>query len=130
MVNNLVSAITKELGIGIGEEFYINDSKLLIYRFTDGGIDVRDMDSDDWRASGITVNILLKCKITPLPFNPQKGQEYWTYWDIDFSICPEAWQGNATEYARKASGIVFRTSEEAFNSRPAKYKELTGKDWV
>ena len=129
MVNNLVSVITKELGIGIGEEFYLNDCKLLIYRLTDDGLDVRDADSDDWRASVTTVNNLIKGKITPLPFNPQEGQHYWTYWNINFDICRETWIGHATDYARKASGVVFRTEEEAFNSRPTKYCELTGKGW-
>lgn len=129
MVNNLVSVITKELGIGIGEEFYLNDCKLLIYRFTDGGLYVRDADSDDWRASITTVNNLIKGKITPLPFNPQKGQYYWSYWNPNFDISQETWIGHATDYARKASGVIFRTEEEAFNSRPTKYKEFTGKDW-
>lgn len=129
MVNNLVSVITKELGIGIGEEFYINDSTLLIYCFTDDGIDVRNRNSDEWQASGISANTLIKCKITLLPFNPQVGREYWTYWNNNFDVCRETWMGHATDYARKASGVVFRTKEEAVNSRPTKYREFTGKEW-
>mgnify|MGYP003561970662 FL=1 len=129
MVNNLVSVITKELGIGIGEEFYLNDSPLAVYRFTEGGLEVRTPDSDEWQASIVSVNTFIRCKITLLPFNPQMGREYWTYWNNKFDICRETWMGHATDYARKASGVIFRTREEALNSRPAKYRELTGKEW-
>ena len=31
--------------------------------------------------------------------------------------------------ATKSCGCVFRTKEEALAARPAKYKELTGKEW-
>lgn len=129
MVNKLVSVITKELGIGIGEEFYINDCPITIYRFTEGGLDVRTPDSDEWQASLLSVNTLIKCKIIPLPFNPQMGQEYWTYWNTNFEVWRQTWIGHAADYVNKACGIIFRTKEEALNSRPAKYKELTGKDW-
>lgn len=129
MVNNLVSVITKELGIGIGEEFYINDCTLLIYRLTDGGLDVRDADSDDWRASVTTVNNLIKGKITPLPFNPQEGQHYWTYMGSRFTVCETMWKGLAADYARKAAGIIFRSELDALKALPTKYKELTGKEW-
>lgn len=64
-----------------------------------------------------------------IPFEPKLDECYWTYVFSEFKVIKLIWSGGAMALCRKACGIVFRTEEEAIEARPAKYKELTGKEW-
>ena len=132
MSKNLIPLIAKELGVEIGEEFKLK-GKDYKYRFSD--------DEFQWYAptNGVWTILGAKCDfcdlvhgwvgIIKLPFEPHKGEYYWTYNSDDFSIVETDWAGLAGEYCKKACGCIFRTEAEAIKARPAKYKELTGKEW-
>jgi hypothetical protein len=75
------------------------------------------------------INKLGDVEVIKIPFEPQEGEKYWSYWG-DWEIEYYLWEGKRTvAQLRKACGCVFRTEEEAIKARPAKYKELTGKEW-
>lgn len=67
------------------------------------------------------------------PFEPKDGEKYWTYACGDngpkWWLYCEVWDSDAYDYIHKAAGCVFRTKEEAEAALPAKYRELTGREW-
>lgn len=131
MIKNLMPVIAKELGVEIGEEFEIKGIKNTKYRFKNNMLESINKTSRNtgWICSGLYINRFAEIEIIRLPFNPQKGDYYWTYWCKDFSVIRDYWDNTPADYALKLAGIVFRTEEEAIEARPAKYKELTGKEW-
>lgn len=128
MSKNLIPIIAKELGVEIGEEFAIKGIENTKYRFQNDALEVSTINTI-WICSGLHINRLAEIEIVKLPFTPHVGEYYWTYNSDDFSIVETDWAGLAGEYCKKACGCVFRTEEEAIKARPAKYKELTGKEW-
>lgn len=126
MAKNLIPVIAKELGVEIGEEFEIKDFGR--YRFTETQLECVDCN-DNGSPSSFPLNSFLKAEIIKFPFEPKKGEEYWSYWQ-DWAVTNFRWSNEyVNEYFRKATGCVFRTKEKALAARPAKYKELTGKEW-
>lgn len=126
MSNNLIPVIAKELGVEIGEEFKLDGLK---YRFTDTQLEVLSYPTKTWVMSTIKFNYLNTTKVIKLPYEPKVNDVYWTYAMDDFEPVSVVWLNYATDYTRKLTGTVFRTKEETIEARPAKYKELTGKDW-
>jgi hypothetical protein len=84
---------------------------------------------DGWETSMGLINKLGDVEVIKIPFEPQEGEYYWTYNGDAFCIVETDWTGFASEYCKKACGCIFRTEAEAIKARPAKYKELTGKEW-
>lgn len=65
-------------------------------------------------------------------FKPKDGEEYWTYIGVtEFMWEPhcEVWDSSPYDYIHLAAGCVFKTADEAEQALPAKYRELTGKEW-
>ena len=56
------------------------------------------------------------------------GEKYWTFKGDEFEISCDVWNGFASDYCRKACGVVFVTEAEAQQARIVKYRELTGKE--
>lgn len=133
MIKNLIPVIAKELGVEIGEEFEIKGMNNTKYRFGNDMLESSKKNqtsgSTVWICSALYLNRLAEIEIIRLPFNPKEGDYYWTYWCKDFSVIRDYWGNTPTDYALKLAGIVFRTQEEAIAARPAKYLELTGKEW-
>lgn len=132
---NLIPVIAKELGVEIDEEFDVNipfmgQAKYYRYKLTNIGL-WRRGDGVDWvPASGSLERLVCgDYEIIKLPFEPKLVEAYWTYSYTNFSVVKVRWHLDAEDYYCKACGCVFRTKEEAIKARPAKYKELTGKDW-
>ncbi len=130
---NYMEKVAKMLGVEIGEEFKIefDDGVLSIdsYVFLDRGIACFDGHLVD--TSCIWNLIKGEYKIIKLPFKPKKGDRYYTYYTSgeEWLIWDSTWNNDVSDYARLKSGIVFRTSKEALNALPQKYKELTGKEY-
>lgn len=125
---NLIPVIAKELGVEIGEEFAIKGIEKTKYRFQSDMLEASTINTV-WICSGLYINRLAEVEIIKLPFEPKNGEKYWTYKDTDFNIATDIWNGFVSDYMNKNCGCVFRTKQEAIKARPAKYKELTGKDW-
>ena len=129
MTKNLIPIIAENLGVEIGEEFAFETNVIdeLVCRFTDKELQMKK-HTEEWVKAPISLNYFCQQKIIKLPFRPHKGEKFWTY-DMNWRICEWTWLDNFEDYCRKAMGCVFRTKEEAIATRPAKYRELTGKEW-
>ena len=126
MNKNLITIVAEELGVEIGEEFEVEDAGQ--YRFTETRLEYKQSDGS-YSPAILPFNFLNERQIIRSPFEPKLGQSYWTYsadWTPDWEMhwCDASWEHMALK-----AGCVFRTEEEALAARPAKYKELTGKDW-
>ena len=132
---NIIPFIAEKLGVAIGEEFKINEIKCARkWRFTETNLLFYDSQfQDDWvvvKPEFIGNLVLGSIEIKKLSFEPNVGQPYWTYtgdWEPEWEM---KWCGVSWELMALKTGCVFRTKEEAMAARPARYKELTGKDWI
>lgn len=132
MSKNLVPIIAKELGVEIGEEFNVTGyAKTIRFKFDETGLLWIDECEKIWAYTDVSTFFRLidgDVEIIKLPFEPKTGDEYWTYsetWEVEDWV----WTYDFLDLVYKRVGIVFRTKEEAIEARPAKYKELTGKEW-
>lgn len=141
MSKNLIPVITDCLGVRIGEEFklkyngndYIlkNCEKEKIYRFTETELEEQDYyDNNMWHGATFALDNIVYgiYEIVKLPFKPKTGYQYWSYnkaWEVESWV----WMNDLLDLVYERIGIVFRTKEEAIAARPAKYRELTGKEW-
>lgn len=133
MGKNLIPIIAKELGVELNEPFKIAGNGDSLWRFTDTNFQFYDNHfQDDWvnvKSQSVATLVLETPEIIKLPFKPKLGQPYWTYrgdWGPEWEM---KWCGVPYELMALKAGCVFRTKEEAIKARPAKYKELTGKEW-
>lgn len=141
MSANLIPVITRALGLQIGEEFKLENygSKC---RFTVDNLQIYNVYGPEEVCGWVDLPRETLCdlitgriKIEKSSFNiPTYGVPYWTYKHIKED--PKGWyprrilwDGFEADYLRLASGCVFLTREEAIAARPAKYKEITGKEW-
>lgn len=130
---NCIGKVAEMLGVNIGEEFKIKfDNGMLSidnYILLDKGMFCSD--GDFVSAPCIWHLIKGEYKIIKLPWKPKYGDRYYTYYTNgeEWLIWDITWSGDVSDYARLKSGIVFRTSQEALNFLPQKYKELTGKEY-
>lgn len=121
------------LGVEIGEEFKIafDDDRLSADTFI--LLNEGMFCSNKYLVSAPFIWHLIKgeYKIVKLPFKPQKGDKYYTYHTSrkECLIWESTWDDDVLDYVRLKCGIVFRTSQEALNALPQKYKELTGKEY-
>lgn len=137
MSKTLIPFIAEKLGVKIGEEFELKGYGKK-HKFSEYDLLIQSVPDEHKfvRANAVTfVNLITGiAEIIRPPFEPKDGEEYWTYAGDDDNpqgwwIYCEVWDGAAYDYIHKACGCVFRTREEAIAARPAKYKELTGKEW-
>ena len=126
MGKNLIPVIAKELGVEIGEEFEIQNGCGSKYRLNEDELQVNH--ESKWERSGLVINALGNIEIIKLPLKPVYGQRYYTFtddWDITWIDCEDTFFDSMC----KELNVTYRDKEEAIKARPAKYKELTGKDW-
>ena len=112
-----------------GEEFKIAGSPIIKYRFTNDQLKAQYTVDDGWETSMALINKLGDVEVIKLPFEPKKGEIFWTYW-TNWSVTDFEWEDKKANFDfRKFCGCVFRTKEEALAARPEKFKELTGREW-
>jgi hypothetical protein len=133
MGKNLIPIIAKELGVEINEPFKIVGNGDSLWRFTETNLQFYDNHfQDDWvnvKPQSVATLVLETPEIIKLPFEPKVGEIFWTYW-VNWGVTNFKWEDKKANFDfRKFCGCVFRTEEEALRARPAKYKELTGKEW-
>lgn len=139
MNKNLIPEIAHLLGVEIGEEFEVFKAetgvvaknkirildKKIVACSSDDVLGVwRTLDADDLNRI-FNGELVIKRK----PWKPKLNERYWTYGGKEFYIADCNWQNDTYDCASLKCGMVFRTKEEAVQSRPRIYKELTGMDW-
>ena len=133
MGKNLIPIIAKELGVEINEPFKIAKNRDSLWRFTETNFQFYDKHfQDDWvnvKSLSVGTLVLQTPEIIKIPFDPKAGEIFWTYW-TGWKVVDFEWDDKIVNFNfRKFCGCVFRTKKEALEARPAKYKELTGKEW-
>ena len=133
MAENLTSVIREKVGLEYKEVFTLKGYDEERFMFDNTSLLRYESDSKFWVMApcevlaGIIYN---KYQIVKLPFDPAFGDKYYTYSGWGFNVYQEVFTNLAANYAHKALGIAFRTEVEAIAARPAKFKELTGRDYV
>lgn len=140
MNKSLYPEIAKMLGVELGEEFKVDDElmcKNLIFKFTEHGLDYKQLDDEYWRSGDFVhykLDYLLSgySKIIKLPFKPKLKEMFWRP-VIGINRKPTRventlWLGTTHDLALLALGMVYRTKEEAEAHLAEDYKKLTGKE--
>lgn len=128
MAKNYMAEVAKMLGVELGEEFHIKNSKNWIYRLNLQGLETKCQENE-W----LECNLLLKLlngelEIVKLPWKP-KIDEQWYFPDIiSKRIVWNRWEDDTRDYAMLTLGICYRTKEEAEAHLAEDYKKLTGKE--
>lgn len=130
MSENLMPKIAHMLGVEPGEEFKVEGSRNLTYKFEDNGL-VFTHDDDEAKEFYVTEGTFIallngKKEIIKLPWQPKKGATYY-YFIINvcgkWTVYSRWWSGTPSEYALLKVGWLFRTKEEAEIALPAIAKE-------
>lgn len=127
-----VKQVANLLGVELGEEFVLDHRDSAKYRFAEKWVLEFTVGGGQWYPCNLErLGFILNGtnKICKIPFQPRFGGKYYTYlfgWDSAHMV---TWEDSIDDYIRKEAGVVFRTEEEAKQSRPEIYKKLTGKEW-
>lgn len=125
---NYMKDVAKILGVELEEEFKIKGFEP-IYKITDYGLVIK-ADSNNWcEMSGDTFLQLIRGDyvIRKLPWQPKKGEKYYTpslYFDRAIRYC---WDGFPSDFALKEVGMIFKTEKECEAALPALRKKYLGK---
>lgn len=134
MTKNYMIEVAKLLGVELEEEFTIPElyDNGYLYKITETGLVCRNRNREGalWQHESTTLKNLLtgELAVTKLPWKPKYGDKYYSY-VVGWTIMKCTWMNYVSDYTRLKCGIVFRTSQEALNALPQKYKELTGKEY-
>lgn len=124
---NYMKDVAKILGVELEEEFKIKGFEP-IYKITNYGLVIKT-DSNNWyEMSGDTFLQLIRGDyvIRKLPWQPKKGEKYYTpSIDFDRAIC-YCWDGYPSDFALKEVGMVFKTEEECEAALPIFRKKYLG----
>ena len=128
---NLIPIIANKLELREGEEFSLKGYEDETFKFGETMLLRYYQNKDLWEEApceilfGLVTN---RYEVTIPPFNPKEGDLFWTYnWEWQPSMA--IWSDDFDSILLKRAGCIFRTKEEAINSRPAKFFEITGKEW-
>lgn len=128
---NLIPIIAVKLELKLGEEFTLKGYEEERFMF-DPSFRFLRYWNDRWEIAPCEVlyNIVHgEYEVIKLPFQPKYGEKYWTYCGIVCTIVECEWKEDFYDYRNRKLGIIFRTKEEAENALPAKFFEITGKEW-
>ena len=131
---NLIQMIAKELGVEIGERFYIGSEEKIegaYYYFSSTELlyHVPNRTPDYAQYRDLADLIYGDKKIVKLPFEPKKGEKYYVVSVVDKTVWPYTWEETTTDYCYKACGNCFRTEAEAEKHKYEIYEKLTGRNW-
>lgn len=109
------------------EGIYLIDSPFI---FTEKGL----VNCSGWLSCAVLNGLITgEYTIKDIPFEPKKGENYWT---VDFSIedtpftASQVWRGSAFDYERKLQGLIFKTKEQAENYIPIYEEKLRELGWT
>ena len=126
-MENLWEMIAKARGVAINEVFKWQGSKYKITNYE--GLLVLE---NGWVKSRSVLSFIRGgdyCVIEKIPFAPEIGENYWTYYNNqEIYIETYCWNDSTFDKERKLFGIVFRTEIEASDYLPTWKKRLEGKE--
>lgn len=130
MVKNYMADVAKMLGVELEEEFMAANKVAILKISAKDGLMCKFKDNENWQYGSLYLQELLMgdMEIIKLPWKPKYGDKYYSY-VVGWTIMKCTWMNYVSDYTRLKSDIVFRTSQEALNALPQKYKELTGKKY-
>ena len=111
-MENLWEMIAKARGLELNEEFIlINRGLEYKHKITTDGL--RVFRQGEWYGTcSIDGFIRGEGVIEKVPFRPQKGGVYYTFY-LNKEVTYSKWNDNSVDYARLIAGMVFRTEQEA-----------------
>lgn len=121
---NYMENVAKMLGVELEEEFKISCVNGT-YKFTTDGLKFKVRE--EWIVASFMSDLLTgKHTIIKLPWQPKKGEKYYTpspSFDRAIRYC---WDGFPSDFALKEVGMVFKTEEECEAALPALRKKYLG----
>lgn len=131
MSKNLITEITKMLGVEIGEKFKVKGYNGVTYRFDADGLkeNYDNPPNEIWTAANAMVGSLLagECEVITVPWKPKKGDIYYSFdsvfgeWWVAYM---HVWIGSPYDYAFLAKGWVYHSRVEAEAALPKVAAEL------
>lgn len=124
---NYMKDVAKILGVELEEEFKIKGFEP-IYKITNYGLVIKT-DSNNWcEMSGDTFLQLIRGDyvIRKLPWQPKKGDEYYSPSSYFKYVDVALWGGYSTDFALKEAGMAFKTKEECEAALPVLRKKYLG----
>ena len=138
-MKSLIVSIMEQLGVVVGEEFFISDldgniwcdivsQEEVRYKFDGNFLLKQSSETKKWYTDYVYLAQIIygERKIVRLPFTPKKGERYYTY-TFDWQVTWVDWEDNYFDCCNKLAGCIFRSAEEAEAALPIKFKELSGK---
>ena len=130
---NLIPIIAVNLELKLGEEFTLKGYEEERFMFDPSFRFLRYWrDTDKWEIAPCEIlNGLVHgdYEVIKIPFQPKYGETYWTYVGSLGTVMNCIWKEDFHDYRNKKLGVIFRTKEEAEKALPAKFLEITGKEW-
>ena len=130
MGKNLMPDVAKLLGVGLGEEFIIEnkDHKETVVLAMDGFhiIQPNNVVGPD-RGKLLSKVLQGLYEVKKKPWEPKYKETYYRPNIIYKRVSDVLWHGSALDYALKSLGMIYRTREEAEAHLSEDYKRLTGK---
>lgn len=130
MSKNLITEITKMLGVEIGEKFKVKGYNGVTYRFDADGLkeNYDNPPNEIWTFANAMLGSLLagKLEIIKLPWKPKEGDIFYTFdftygkWGVKLDM----WAGAPWDYALLGKGWVYRTRAKAKVALPVVATEL------
>lgn len=124
---NYMKDVAKILGVELEEEFKIKGFEP-IYKITNYGLVIKT-DSNNWcEMSGDTFLQLIRGDyvIRKLPWQPRKGDKYYSPSSYFKYVDVALWGGYSTDFALKEAGMAFKTKEECEAALPVLRKKYLG----
>lgn len=134
MEQKILTALREEIGVEIGEEFYVyeNGEKQWTCRFDEIGFS-REVD-DEFKKSGVWKGIVCKFRkytFKRKPFIPADGEDYFSLAirydknkNISFTGLHNKWTAHIVDYGMLALENVFRSEKEAFENEEKLLEKL------
>lgn len=130
MSKNLITEITKMLGVEVNEKFKVKGYNEITYRFDADGLkeNYDNPPNEIWTFANATLGSLLagKLEIIKLPWKPKKGEDYYTFGSSigEWEVSRQRWTCHPFDLAVLAKGWAYRTREEAESALPKIAKEM------
>lgn len=126
MAKNYMQDIAKMLGVELEEEFMVTEDDS-IYKLTKDGLEYKSDDGNRYYANNVFLNLLDgTIEIVKLPWQPRKGDKYYSPSSHFKYVDVALWGGYSTEFALKEAGMAFKTKEECEAALPVLRKKYLG----
>ena len=120
--------LCKIFNVAEAEEFYLRPYGG-VYKVYNNRLCYKEDGSSSFKPIEASVNFVAKAEVVKAPFQPKKGQTYYTICNCTWEVRQAVWKESPIDYLRNAHDMVFSTYEDAGFACPKIYEKLTGKNW-